>query len=90
MGDRFSCPNCQVEHQFKTVLAGKMRRCHACGYFFRVPLVPVVAAGKAEWPVDARWLLRLGSGRQFGPVRREIILEWLRERRAERRMARGE
>ncbi len=59
-----------------------MRRCGDCGFFFRVPLVPVAAVGKMDWPEDTRWLLRMGSGRQFGPVRREVILEWLREHRA--------
>lgn len=59
-----------------------MRRCADCGFFFRIPLVPVAAVGKTDWPGDTRWLLRLGSGRQFGPVRREVIGEWLREHRA--------
>jgi hypothetical protein len=82
MGNRFSCPNCQAQHRFTVALAGKMRRCADCGFFFRVPLVPVAAVEKTDWPPDTRWLLRLGSGREFGPVRREIIEEWLREHRA--------
>lgn len=83
MGNRYACPNCQAEHRFQAALAGRMRRCGACGTFFRVPLVPVSVVGDQVWPDETRWLLRMGSGRQFGPVRRDIILEWLRERRAD-------
>ncbi|RYD35289.1 MAG: hypothetical protein EOP86_08870 [Verrucomicrobiaceae bacterium] len=82
MGNRFPCPNCHAQHRFTAALAGKMRRCADCGFFFRVPLMPIGSAEGMDWPPDTLWRLRMGSGRQFGPVRPEVIHEWLREHRA--------
>ncbi len=57
--------------------------CQGCGFVFRIPLVPVKRAEGVDFSHTGRWLLRLAGGRQFGPVRREMVLEWLREGRAD-------
>lgn len=83
MPDQFTCPNCRHAHRFLAALAGQSMHCHGCGFVFRIPLVPLVRVESTHWPTDTRWLLRLASGRQFGPVRQETIQEWLREGRAD-------
>ena len=57
--------------------------CQGCGFVFRIPLVPLEQAEGVDFSRTRRWLLRLAGGRQFGPVRPEMIMEWLREGRAD-------
>jgi hypothetical protein len=83
MPAQFTCPNCRHAHRFQAALAGQSMHCHGCGFVFRIPLVPLERAEGVDFTQAGRWLLRLAGGRQFGPVRREIILEWLREGRAD-------
>ena len=83
MPDEFTCPNCRYVHRFLAALAGHTMHCQGCGFVFRIPLVPLGCADGVDFPKTGRWLLRLAGGRQFGPVRREMILEWLREGRAD-------
>ena len=83
MSKKFSCPNCRQAHRFLAALAGQSMHCQGCGFVFRIPLVPLAEAEGVDFSGAGRWLLRLAGGRQFGPVRRETILEWLREGRAD-------
>ncbi len=46
-------------------------------------MVPLGRVDEADFSQTHLWRLRLASGRQFGPVRRETIEEWLREGRAD-------
>ena len=82
MSRQFTCPNCRYPHRFLAALAGQSMHCHGCGFVFRIPLVPLANPEGVDFSQAGRWLLRLPSGRQFGPVRREMIKEWLREGRA--------
>ena len=83
MPKTFTCPNCRFAHRFLAALAGQSMHCQACGFVFRIPLVPLAPAEGVDFSQAGRWLLRLPGGRQFGPVRQEIILEWLSEGRAD-------
>lgn len=83
MPRQFTCPNCRHSYRFLAALAGQSMHCHGCGFVFRIPLVPLADAAGVDFSQAGRWLLRLPSGRQFGPVRREMIVEWLREGRAD-------
>ena len=83
MPRQFTCPNCRHSYRFLAALAGQSMHCHGCGFVFRIPLVPLADAAGVDFSRAGRWLLRLPSGRQFGPVRREMIVEWLREGRAD-------
>ncbi|MDB6069208.1 MAG: hypothetical protein JWL81_379 [Verrucomicrobiales bacterium] len=82
MPQKFTCPNCRHPHRFLAALAGQSMHCHQCGFFFRIPLVPLASPEGVDFSKAKRWLLRLASGRQFGPVQSTIIQEWLREGRA--------
>jgi hypothetical protein len=83
MGEQFTCPNCRQPHRFHAELAGQPMHCHGCGFVFRSPLVPLAPAEGLDVAGTRRWRLRLAGGRQFGPVRRDMIEEWLREGRAD-------
>ena len=83
MKKQFTCPHCRHAHRFLAGLAGQSMHCQGCGFVFRIPLVPLAQVEGVDFSQAGRWLLRLAGGRQFGPVRREIILEWLREGRAD-------
>ena len=82
-GNQYTCPDCHHAHRFLPALAGQTMHCKACGWAFRIPLVPLARAEGVDFSQAGRWLLRQGGGRQFGPVRREMILEWLHEGRAD-------
>ncbi len=84
MGKEFTCPNCRHAHRFLKALAGQTMHCQGCGFVFRIPAVPLASPEGVEFTGTGKWLLQLASGRQFGPVGRETILEWLREGRAGR------
>ena len=81
----FQCTNCEAQYHFDAALAGRALTCGQCGTVFRMPPVPLSpappTAGSASSAV--RWYLCLPSGRQFGPVVRDVIAEWLREGRAD-------
>jgi len=83
MGNQFTCPHCRQSYRFLAAMAGQSMHCQGCGFVFRIPMVPVARAEGVDFSQAGRWLLRLASGRQFGPVRREMIREWLREGRAD-------
>ena len=83
MPPQFTCPNCRHAHRFLAALAGQSMHCHGCGFVFRIPLMALAQAEGVDFSQAGRWLLRLAGGRQFGPVRSETILEWLREGRAD-------
>ena len=83
MTKQFTCPHCRHAHRFLAALAGQSMHCQGCGFVFRIPLVPLAQAEGVDFSQARRWLLRLAGGRQFGPVRRETIHEWLREGRAD-------
>lgn len=83
MPNQFTCPNCRHAHRFLAALAGQTMHCHGCGFVFRIPLVPLARTEGVDFSQAERWLLRLAGGRQFGPVRREMIMEWLQEGRAD-------
>ena len=83
MPPQFTCPNCPQVHRFLPALAGQSMHCSACGFIFRIPLVPLANPSGIDFSLTKRWLLRLASGRQFGPVQHSSILEWLHEGRAD-------
>ncbi len=83
MAKQFTCPHCHHSYRFLNAMAGQSMHCQSCGFVFRIPLVPLARAEGVEFPKGGKWLLRLAGGRQFGPVRREMIYEWLREGRAD-------
>jgi DNA-directed RNA polymerase subunit RPC12/RpoP len=81
----FQCTNCEARYQFEARQAGRAMACRACGFVFRVPPVPVSTVPHAETlPAGGgQWFLRFASGRQFGPVRAQVVEEWVREQRAD-------
>ncbi len=78
----FLCENCQTKYQHDAALVGQAIRCKMCGYVFRVP---------AEVEVDlrevhrgtGRWFLQFPNGKQFGPVVKDMLAEWVHEGRAD-------
>jgi predicted Zn finger-like uncharacterized protein len=77
----FLCDNCQTRYQHDAGLVGQAIRCKMCGYVFRVPSEALVDL--AEKPRGTgRWFLRFPNGRQFGPVVRDVVAEWIHEGRA--------
>lgn len=80
----FLCDNCQTKYQHDAALVGQAIRCKMCGYVFRIPGVAMV---ELEQMVEAkgtgRWFLRFPNGRQFGPVMKDMVSEWIQEGRAD-------
>ncbi|MBP7948413.1 MAG: hypothetical protein KA004_02070 [Verrucomicrobiales bacterium] len=89
----FVCDNCHTRYQHAASLVGHAIRCKMCGFVFRVPAQAMVdlnekphaeaAGGTAAARGTGRWFLRFSNGRQFGPVVRPMIEEWLHEGRAD-------
>ena len=77
----FLCDNCQTKYQHDPALVGQAIRCKMCGYVFRVPAETMVDL-KEKDRGTGRWFLRFPNGRQFGPVVRDALLEWVQEGRA--------
>ncbi len=77
----FLCDNCQTKYQHDPALVGQAIRCRMCGYVFRVP-AEVEVALEEKRRGTGRWFLRFENGRQFGPVMKEMIAEWVQEGRA--------
>lgn len=78
----FLCDNCQTKYQHDPALAGQAIRCKMCGYVFRVPADALVDL-KEVHRGTGRWFLRFPNGRQFGPVVRDMVAEWVHEGRAD-------
>ena len=78
----FLCDNCQTKYQHDPALVGQAIRCRMCGYVFRVPAEMEVEL-KEVHRGTGRWFLRFANGRQFGPVMKEMIAEWVQEGRAD-------
>ncbi len=78
----FLCDNCQTKYQHDPALVGQAIRCRMCGYVFRVPAETELAPPPAPRGTG-RWFLRFPNGRQFGPVMKEMIAEWVQEGRAD-------
>lgn len=78
----FICENCQTKYQHSPSLVGQAIRCKMCGFVFRVPTISHVDLG-ARPQAMGRWFLRFPNGRQFGPVQKNVIQEWIGEGRAD-------
>lgn len=78
----FLCDNCQTKYQHDPALAGQAIRCKMCGYVFRVPADALVDLAEVHRGTG-RWFLRFPNGRQFGPVGRDMVAEWIHEGRAD-------
>jgi hypothetical protein len=78
----FLCDNCQTKYQHDAALVGQAIRCRMCGYVFRVPAEVEVELKEVNRGTG-RWFLRFPNGRQFGPVMKEMISEWVQEGRAD-------
>ena len=80
------CGNCRSRTQFPAALTGHAVACPSCGYVLRVEIPPDAPPPRGPALSDTgvrRWHLRFPSGRQFGPVQPDMLLEWVREGRAD-------
>ncbi len=68
------CPHCHQQLQVTGVAGGSEIQCPKCRGMFRVP--DVVPSDPAPW-----WRLRMESGKVYGPVSRDELMQWIRERR---------
>ncbi len=78
----FLCDNCQTKYQHDPALVGQAIRCKMCGYVFRVPAETTVDL-KETYRGTGRWYLRFPNGKQFGPVVKNVVAEWVHEGRAD-------
>lgn len=78
----FLCDHCQTRYQYDAALVGQAISCTECGHVFEVPAQATVELTGSAPRGTGRWFLRFANGRQFGPVVREAVEEWLTEGRA--------
>ncbi|HTN73863.1 MAG TPA: hypothetical protein VL096_01400 [Pirellulaceae bacterium] len=89
------CQGCQKKLRVADEHAGKQARCPGCGNIYVVPQPTPLSYSPpsfAEKPasvyanppakeVGDRWFMKIDDGREFGPVDRPTLDQWLRENR---------